>query len=251
MKLNTNYKTRYVAFIDILGFKDAVYNSHQNTDKFREITLALENLSIIKDIVSTTSHSLNTSKIPSEVVWGAWQDIKITTFSDSILISAADNHVGLMALGAYCCLIYHALFSNGFFARGAITKGELFESQDIVFGKALIDAYELESKTSIYPRILISDVVLVDLQNDPNFYKEKDFDGAFYIDVFYQGLTDSIETWRQKSKLALDLQKGKELLLAQYMTAKTPNIKAKLYWLIQYFNSRSINHGLTPIDLPQ
>src|ERR1700756_3728702 len=51
-------------------------------------------------------------------------------------------------------------FALGFLIRGGIALGGLYHSSDIVFGEALIDAYRLESKVAVYPRILISPTVL-------------------------------------------------------------------------------------------
>ncbi|MCE2706563.1 MAG: hypothetical protein LW807_05745 [Proteobacteria bacterium] len=45
---------------------------------------------------------------------------------------------------------------KGVLLRGGITKGLLHHNKNKVFGDALIDAYELESKVANYPRIIIS-----------------------------------------------------------------------------------------------
>lgn len=47
------------------------------------------------------------------------------------------------------------LLLNGYFARGALAAGELHMSDDLVFGKALIEASQLEKKADV-PRIILS-----------------------------------------------------------------------------------------------
>ncbi|OZY85964.1 hypothetical protein CBP51_02730 [Cellvibrio mixtus] len=248
MENEHNYKERYVAFIDILGFKEAVYESPENAAKFHEIAIALEHLSKVKHIIHTTIEDLKKSDEIANQAWAMWQDVKVTTFSDNIFISAENNNVGLMALGAYSCLIYNTLFANGFFARGGITKGELFESDDVVFGKALIDAYELESKTSIFPRILIANSIIDEIKKTTGFHIEQDFDGSYFLDVFYPGINKLKENWQKSTGLKLDLQKGKLKLSEELQKTKNQSVRSKLFWLAKYFNAKTENHKITPIE---
>ncbi len=44
---------------------------------------------------------------------------------------------------------------NGFFLRGALTQGSICLTDDIIFGTALLDCYQLESKASIVPRVIL------------------------------------------------------------------------------------------------
>ena len=45
---------------------------------------------------------------------------------------------------------------SGFLIRGGITIGKLYHNatQGVVFGEALVEAYNLESKDAIYPRVI-------------------------------------------------------------------------------------------------
>ena len=45
--------------------------------------------------------------------------------------------------------------SHGYLSRGGITVGELYSDENFIIGKALIDAYNLESKYAITPRVII------------------------------------------------------------------------------------------------
>jgi hypothetical protein len=46
---------------------------------------------------------------------------------------------------------------NGFFVRGALTRGPVCLTDEIIFGSALIECYLLESKASIVPRVVLAE----------------------------------------------------------------------------------------------
>jgi hypothetical protein len=46
---------------------------------------------------------------------------------------------------------------SGFFVRGALTEGLVCLTDEIIFGSALIECYQLESKASIVPRIVLAE----------------------------------------------------------------------------------------------
>lgn len=93
----------------------------------------------------------------------------ITAFSDCMVLSFSDkdqtdskiswynlilNIIGILQDFAY------KMLCHGFLVRGAITSGKLFHERGVVLGPALIEAYELESKRAIIPRILITDEII-------------------------------------------------------------------------------------------
>lgn len=47
------------------------------------------------------------------------------------------------------------MFHLGILVKGANTKGSIYLDEDIVFGQGLVDAYLLETKECIYPKIII------------------------------------------------------------------------------------------------
>ena len=49
------------------------------------------------------------------------------------------------------------LVGRGFFVRGAITIGEIHIHDGMIFGEALVHAYELERDRAIDPRVVLSD----------------------------------------------------------------------------------------------
>ncbi len=150
-----SYESRYVAFLDLLGFKDMVEQSTKNQSILNNISKAL-------NYTYEVQHN-NYHGFLSQVEFGK----QVTTFSDSIIISyststpAGGFHI-LMDL-IYICI---DLLYNGILVRGGVTVGQLVHDERKCFGPAMNEAYKMESDEAIYPRILINKNVLdFDLEN--------------------------------------------------------------------------------------
>ncbi len=118
---------RYVAFLDIMGFKDMVARmSH------KEI---YEKLNAINDAQSQIS----------------FDDVYITKFSDSIVIFSR-NEYSLISFRAVVNYIFVNCIINAIPIKGAIAFGEISvnKSKAIFFGQPLIDAYLLEEDLHYY-----------------------------------------------------------------------------------------------------
>jgi hypothetical protein len=91
-------------------------------------------------------------------------DFRFQTFSDSIVMSVADN------LGALLYLLYSiktiaiSLLGNGLLVRGAISKGALHHAGSVMFGPAFIDAYRIEQSVAKFPRVVIGQIVYNELR---------------------------------------------------------------------------------------
>ena len=151
----------YVAYFDVLGYKDAFKKSEDVSAKLID---AIEfSIKIMKDIVSihNTTFGESTEKIP---------EIEYKVFSDNVLICYKETKEPLSGLSLVSFLRLVATIQRVFFerplliVRGGITKGPLYLTNDFVGGKALIDAVELES-TAVYPRIVVADCILNELDS--------------------------------------------------------------------------------------
>jgi hypothetical protein len=58
------------------------------------------------------------------------------------------------------------LLHMGFLTRGAIVVGDLFHRDNVIFGPALLEAYQIESREAFYPRIIVSNKALEELADD-------------------------------------------------------------------------------------
>lgn len=111
------YEQSTVAFIDILGFKEALNNEQK-----------------AKDILEALTHvKVKAGKYCSEPLWTHFQgiyDIKIAAFSDSIVISGTECQIFqvLVAATKFCQL----LIKKGFLCRGGVACGELYHKDGVL-----------------------------------------------------------------------------------------------------------------------
>ena len=188
------YKDCYVAFLDILGFKNIV--KEQDCDYIYETMNKLHDL---------TKHSLNFNGF--DIM--AYEKIKHIILSDSIVIYIeSDIEDSFVALMHVCYLLQQHLASLEYpiFLRGGITKGPLCFDDTIVFGNALTQAYLLENNIAVYPRIIFTGNILDEGRKNAKYlfpeidglgvmYK-KDKDELYYIDYFDRGIHD-VDNYKQ------------------------------------------------------
>lgn len=160
----------YVAYFDVLGYKEAFKKSKDISAKLIE---SIESsIGLMKKIVSIVN-GVYDGTTPKDF------EIEYKIFSDNILICYKETKGALSALFLVFFLRLVATIQRIFFegfhliVRGGITKGPLYLTSDFVGGKALIDAVELEN-TAVYPRIVVEDCILnelnTEMQNDVQKY---------------------------------------------------------------------------------
>ncbi|KGN75281.1 hypothetical protein HQ40_06360 [Porphyromonas gulae] len=127
-------ETLYVLYVDIMGFKDRVNaTSHQalsrNLYQFRED---------LKRWFSPFTKKTNT--------------FKMSMFSDSILIVDEDSLDGFNRISKAAVGVMYVALQNSFAVKGAIAKGAFTydETDQLFFGKALVDAYLLHESLHFY-----------------------------------------------------------------------------------------------------
>nr|BFD60237.1 hypothetical protein CKG001_23440 [Bdellovibrio sp. CKG001] len=179
------YKKSYVAFVDVLGFKQLVANS--------DTTKISIYYSIIKDSIEKLSEILNDfGKIDFQIM------------SDSIVFSveptSTDFNSKLLSLRALCAGIAHLQFylaMEGIWLRGGISFGEIkFMDSQFVVGPALVSAHAHELKAK-YPRVILDPLIVADL----GLSKEEFLDQvATPKDSAFEG-QDWIFDWRKHNHL--------------------------------------------------
>lgn len=159
--MEPKYEEQFTAFIDFLGFSE-VSTSADDTTRLKLLTLLLSISSLRGefDLQSTVEETGKRSQIKPA----------ISTFSDHIVISFplepvlkemdSDEHVAgfviMMQFNRLLTTIAAAALRIGFLIRGGATIGNLYHSRGVVFGDAMVEAYKIESRTSIYPRVVLS-----------------------------------------------------------------------------------------------
>lgn len=138
------YKDHYVAFLDILGFKECLKNNSCETI-----------YSIFSILREKTQKQLNLNGIQIE----AYEHIKYTILSDSIIVYIdAGIDDAFSTLLDVCSNLQRGLanLKKPILMRGGIAKGKLFYENDIIYGEGLVRAYLMESNLAKYPRIVFS-----------------------------------------------------------------------------------------------
>jgi len=191
-------------------------------------------------------------------------DPQVTQFSDCLAISTRADHEGKSWLISSLGFISMSLLHQGFLLRGGLTIGELYHQGTMVFGPALLKAYELESRCSIYPRIIL-DPVLSKQWGQGEAYREKDgslighartwrmsHDGFRFFD-FLQPLGGTPDFWDSPNLIKNSLTPLRPLLIENMKThANNPGIWPKYVWLANYFNdvcTEYKGHGIAPIEM--
>lgn len=143
------YEKRIVAFLDILGFSTMIEDSKVDTTLRVKIKNAMEIIYRVKE------------EYGDDKGFESATGIRVTTFSDSIVISyPANKHDGLFLLLINIIHLQLELGALGIMIRGGIAIGDVYHDGRMIFGPAMNDAYALESKMAVYPRVVITEDTL-------------------------------------------------------------------------------------------
>jgi hypothetical protein len=166
------FSNRIVAFIDILGFRALVTQLAANPSLRKSVHRALAEIRVFKH-----------ASLRNET---ALRDLEVSVFSDSIAISGEPEKLTTIistALG-----LQSKLLGLGILIRGGVSSGPTFHAEDMLYGEGLINAYDLESKTAVYPRIVIDPKLIGDTEAGLcAMFLSKEDDGHWFIDPFAMG----------------------------------------------------------------
>jgi hypothetical protein len=238
------YRNRYIAFLDLLGFRWIVEESRRDTNAFRIAEQALR----VADDERSFTEFLQDRETP--VV----DDARLVyMFSDTVLVTSPPTESGLSDLIERVARLSVRLVYNYVFLRGAVVRGDIFEHGHIVFGPGLIHAYDLESTVAWYPRVILTEEIVEEAGaipyqprgRNPMSLRERfrrDADGQWFIDwlrhyhaIYEPGSkgfpTDGpVDFEAVKTVVAWSLQEFRE----------RPKVLAKTNWFANYFNSTLI-----------
>lgn len=247
------YQRSLIAFIDILGFKEIVKQSEADSSK---IELLFSVLQYLKDWEKPDKWNLDLIGIEEDAQKKGVHNFDIigktnsTSFSDSIVVTVkVDENANEMASTLIANLSYIGalLMEKGILLRGGMTIGNIIHSGNgTVFGQGLIDAYQLESKSAIYPRIILSDVLIREL-NYPLETKRKRYPYHQYIErfedgcvgfhqmIYYQVMDSWVEMTVDKMKSSLNNIR-KVIIDGLDSSFENPDVFHKYKWLMNQYN---------------
>ncbi len=212
----------YVAFIDILGFKEYVLKN-----SITEVKKIFDDLLQVRESVFKL---LGVKEFEEMQIHSYFQ-----VMSDSIVIAVPTKYNNSLAFICECCRQIQAkLLHEQVLARGAITRGEFYGKNGIMFGKAFIQAYLMESGDAKYPRIILSAKLINDYLKrvgTSTIIYVTDFvikspDEYYFVNYFMIYITGD-ETARKLSGLI------KQKISSESVSG---SIRDKYLWLKDYFN---------------
>lgn len=230
-----SYENRFIAFLDILGFKNWIEKTVINESIFNTIKAGLDYISNERE----------------ELYHGHYSDMRInnkeiSVFSDSIVISYSMDKGSLFYVLMDLIYICINLNSKGIFVRGGVSFGKLYHKNHECFGPAMVKAYELEQKQAIYPRIVVEPEVVKNGIMNPGpantpkqelayiekLLSEDKGEGIFYLDYLSQyEEMDSIEEYMD---LICKIKKHVANNLEQ--TKNHEHLFRKYIWFAKYYN---------------
>ena len=195
------YEERLVAFLDILGFKEAINESSISHTRFNEI----------KSFLQTYSNSNHAKEVFGNFVNGDGSSCKegdiehlksvyeysFTQFSDSFVFSVKNENI---IASQFFPLLVAEFINNalnlGFLIRGGISIGKMIHDENgPTFGPAFIKAYQLESRQDVFGRVVVSDTAFSFMKTISDFgenFIEDGCDGnkeitiSSYINTIYK-----------------------------------------------------------------
>ncbi|WP_273150778.1 hypothetical protein [Methylophaga thiooxydans] len=239
------YEKRIVAFIDILGFKALLdetvdKNGKDNEKAIDSVVSAYEAIRDIWDL----------NKKPDYLDTKSSETKKVSIFSDCLVVSFEINQSSevFFTLLEIKWLIMR-LISRKILCRGAVSLGKFIHTDNYLFGPALVEAYTLESKAAMYPRVILDHTVIEAGANNDSLEHsfnqqqqyvesllEQDSDGMFYIDYFFKAQSElndpEYDFPEYIENLADVIRKG---LMGSSHHSKA-DVRVKYSWMRERFN---------------
>lgn len=146
------FKEKFVAFVDMLGFKTLVEASEAGTG------MPLSELLKLLETFGTPEERSKFEKYgpivcPQSTYSQRNLDFCLTPISDCVIVSSEVSPAGVINLVNHCWGIVIKLLQNGIMCRGYITRGNIFHTETPQFiGTGYQKAYENEGKVSAFKR---------------------------------------------------------------------------------------------------
>jgi len=229
------YQDRAVAFVDVLGFQEKLYEFEQDAAQTRNI----EGSEFL--ISEKVNEFINTFKNVTSLL--DTNNFRYYLFSDNICITAdyVENPQLLISLLFTISELFYSFAQKGYFLRGGIDVGKFIDEKEIAIGVPLAKAYLMESKDAVYPRILISPryrdllnkyIIQTDIPNSIELHnKQLIYESCelLYLNVFYNVVRKEdkfvfFESFRNRIMQHLEFNARKEKIFVKYL------------WLAEQYN---------------
>ncbi len=217
----TAYNDYYVAFLDILGFKNLIQGQYGDSSSL----IVKSKLDFLSEIGEHFKRF----------------DANVMLMSDSIVVSLKKQVSNALFKFLLVVAEINGML-NGSLLRGAISFGELYHKKSVVFGPAFIKAYQLQEYTAIYPRIIIkpSDIKLICDISEEN---KQIMDSYFLLDEDNEIFFDYLSLLRDAERLHIEFALSSVVsgvtnaVLINFLSAQSvlnEKIVQKYEWILKY-----------------
>ena len=160
----------YCFFLDILGYRDMARRAEDKQEVFLSVRKAL------KAARKTLDNPVD------------WKLLKVKSFSDNTVISLkyTQGSMGLASLLEFTCNYQAELIDHGMVCRGGGALGDFYLEEDMVYGSALIEAYEIESEKAVYPMVMLSKHIMDKLNEENGFLAQSMWSKKYHDWYFVQ-----------------------------------------------------------------
>lgn len=143
------FADKFIAFVDILGFKQMVISAENGTGstlaEIEELLSALQNQQAV-DFFRT--HGAQTC--PESVQISKDMSFQATQISDCVIASAEVSPAGVINLVSFCWQVAFSLLRRGVLVRGYLTRGSIFHEGNRFIGSGYQSAFARESDVSFF-----------------------------------------------------------------------------------------------------
>ena len=238
------FHNRAVAFLDVLGFQQFLGEFDAEARQNRKRLPEENEDPILGGRFTSQKANEFIATFKNAIEQLDKEKYRYYLFSDNICITSIQETTpnDLQDLLLVITKLYFDFAKKGYFLRGGVDYGLFIDEETIAVGVPLANAYLLESKVAIYPRIVLS-TNIVDQFQAYNLSGEKEFDYPFanvmiegqdekYLNIFLQVFqSDYVEDKRLffadfKQVISNHLEVNKQ----------SERIYEKYRWLAEQFN---------------
>ena len=197
------YSNRLVVYLDILGFKERIKDTRDDKEGNPCEPWRVNQISALMKAIDDYINA----KTPKNRRSGKrLYDLQYHQFSDCVVISIEDpSPESFKWIFSLIKSLHRGMMDGLYLLRGGICMGKLLHDQNKVFGPALVDAYILESKCAVYPRVILSQEVISKIKALGEMSAmisliEQDSDGFWYVDYIHSCTADIPGRWEEIMK---------------------------------------------------
>jgi hypothetical protein len=226
-----------VGFLDLLGFSQHVMAAQTEDESQRLLDKIVEGIADSRHFVR---RELSVAADTNPAGWA------VKFFSDNLVLGYAQGESTATAVSAAwfvvrCAQRYQLrMTQNGLFLRGGLTIGPVCMTDEIIFGRALIDCYQLESHVAIVPRVILSEELSQLLTADfstgnpagKGDFSElicRDIDGWWFVNYLQAACHGSNVEWGM-------IERHKQSLLDSLSSTTRHDVLPKFGWSCRYHN---------------